>query len=313
MRQTNIAREMEDREVETTPPSLRSIARNGLSLLLEIFGLSCNSPRSSSISDIVIIAIDFENIGSIKNGFTQKQNCQVGLALLDTKDLRRVSPSKLISTYNFATGSPSYLAKASKKFLFGESITTQASDMLDRIESVIPQARNMVFVGHGIINDLWALHTLGFKFSALLLSILDTSRVANEVFENWAGSLGELLGSLECSYNSLHCAGNDANFTLRALLLLVARGYTKQQPDQDKDSEMLAILQQTGTIPIPYRPDLELEAMKKREKRIMERSRKHERDRAMQSQIRAAQERRRLEGGKAEIRETDMVFYDNEC
>lgn len=248
--------------------------------MLESFGLSRDSSRSSSLSDIVIIAIDFENIGSTESGFTQKENCQVGLAILDTKDLRKVSLSSLISTYSFATGSPSYLTKASNKFLFGESITIHPSDMVDHIESVIPQARDVVFVGHGTLNDLQALHALGFKFRAVLSGILDTFRVANEVFGFWAGSLGDLLGLLGCPYNSLHCAGNDAHFTLRALLLLAARGYAKQQPDQDEDSETLAILQQIGTYPIPYRPDLEVEAMKKREKRMMERGQKHQRERA---------------------------------
>jgi CRISPR/Cas system endoribonuclease Cas6 (RAMP superfamily) len=110
-----------------------SIAKNGLHILHEIFRLECYSFRSPRLSDVVLIAIDFENINTIKSGFSHKNNYQVSLAVLDTKEINQVSPDKLISTYNFATGSPSYLRKASEKFIFGETITIRPSDLADCI------------------------------------------------------------------------------------------------------------------------------------------------------------------------------------
>jgi hypothetical protein len=267
-----------------------SIAKNGLHILHEVFRLECYSFRSPRLSDAVLIAIDFENINTIKSGFSHKNNCQVGLAVLDTKKINQVSPDKLISTYNFATGSPSYLRKASEKFIFGETITIRPSDMADCIQSSIPPARNIVFVGHGIVNDLQALQALGFQFPVLLSGVLDTFQVANEVFQFWAGSLSDLLLSLGCSFNRLHCAGNDANFTLRALLLLAVQGFTDQQRDQVGDYDTLGILQQISTCPIPHWVDPEVRALEKREKR-RERSRKHQSktwDKEKQEQIRAA-------------------------
>jgi hypothetical protein len=37
--------------------------------------------------------------------------------------------------------------------------------------------------------------------------------------------LGHLLQELDCPFGYLHNAGNDANYTLRALLLLMVRGF----------------------------------------------------------------------------------------
>jgi len=271
-------------------PMEPNIARNGLHILHEIFRLGHCSFEPSTLLDVVLIAIDFENISTIKSGFSQKNNCQVGLAVLDTKEINQVPPNRLISTHNFATGSPSYLAKASKKFIFREIVIIRPSDIINCIQSLIPPARNIVFVGHGIINDFQTLQALDFQFPALLSCVLDTFQVVNEAFQLWAGSLGDLLLSLGCSFNRLHCAGNDANFTLRALLLLAARGHASQQRDQGGDYDALAILQQISTCPIPHWVDPEVQALEKRRKR-REKSRKHQSkacDKEKQEQIRSA-------------------------
>ncbi|KAK0736187.1 Polynucleotidyl transferase, partial [Apiosordaria backusii] len=263
-----------------------SITRHGLSMLLEILGLSHSVSKSPALNDTVIIAIDFEGINTIKSGFTQKDNSQVGFAILDTKDLRQVPPEKLISTLNFAAGSSSYVTKASNKFLFGETIAIQSSSMVQTIQSHIPQDRNVVLVGHGILNELQALQALGFEFERPPSGILDTSRIANEVFQFWGGSLGDLLGVLGCPFNRLHVAGNDANFTLRALLLLAAKWCISQH----QDDEVLDILRDISTRPIPPYVDPEIKAAERREKRLVK-SRKHQSklwSKEKQDQIRAA-------------------------
>lgn len=280
-------------EPRGVPSVLPRVTRHGLSMLLEILGLSHSVSKSPALNDTVIIAIDFEAIETIKSGFAQKENSQVGIAILDTRDLRQVPPETLISTRNFAAGSSSYVTKASNKFLFGETITIQPSSMLQTIQSHIPQGRNLVLVGHGIVNDLQALEALGFEFERPPSGILDTSGIANEVFQIWAGSLGDLLGVLGCPFNRLHVAGNDANFTLRALLLLAAKWCIIQH----QYDEVLDILIDISTCPIPPYVDPEMKAAERREKRLA-RSRKHQSklwSKEKQDQIRAARETRRLE------------------
>jgi hypothetical protein len=268
------------------------IAKNGLQILREIFRLGHHPYYSPQLSDVVLVAIDFENINTIKSGFAQKEDCQIGLAILDTKEINRMPPDKLISTHNFATGSPSYLSKASKKFMFGETIAISPPNIVNYIQSSIPSARNIVFVGHGIINDLQALQALDFEYPVLLSSVLDTFYIANEVFQYWAGSLSDLLLSLRCSFNRLHCAGNDANFTLRALLLLAACGFSKQQGEQEEDRDTLSHLREISDSPIPHWVDPEVQALQKRERRGAK-SRKHQSktwSKEKQEEIRAARQ-----------------------
>jgi hypothetical protein len=64
--------------------------------------------------------------------------------------------------------------------------------MLKNIESLIPQSRNVVLVGHDISNDLHALCLLNFKFPISVVSILDTFRIAREL-DITISSLNNLL------------------------------------------------------------------------------------------------------------------------
>jgi DNA polymerase III epsilon subunit-like protein len=94
--------------------------------------------------------------------------------------------------------------------------------MLRNIESLIPKSRHVVLVGHDIRNDLHAMRSLNFDFPASIISILDTSRITREL-DVTVSSLTDLLEVFQCPFDKLHCAGNDAHFTLRALLLLAIK------------------------------------------------------------------------------------------
>lgn len=71
--------------------------------------------------------------------------------------------------------------------------------------------------------ELSILGTLHYEFRRLS-GVLDTRRLATEVFGYGGGSLGELLGALGCPFSQLHCGGNDARFTLKAALFLATSG-----------------------------------------------------------------------------------------
>lgn len=224
---------------------------------------------------MVLVAIDCENTETMKSGFAQREDCQIGLAILDTKEINRMPPDELISTLNFATGSPSYQSRASRKFMFGETITISPPNIVSHIKSSILPARNVVFVGHAIHNDLHALKAFHFEYPVLLSSVLDPFKISNEVFQYWCRPLGDLLLRLGCSFSRLHSAGNNANFTLRALLLLAADGFFNQQGEQEEDRDILTFLRQISASPLPYWADSDVLAMQKRERR-REKSRKHQ-------------------------------------
>ena len=264
--------------------TIPAITTNGLELLGQIFGLR-SEPSHPDLEDVVLVAIDFEYFQNIKEDLSLNLECQAGLAILDTRNI--LDPEPVISTQNFATGQHQYCARASKMFHFGKSITTRQQDMLENINSLIPQSRNIILVGHNILQDLRALKALGFDFEVFPVGVLDTELLVREVIPfwtgtlgeldipllvrkvipSWTGTLGELLTELNCPYGSLHSAGNDAHFTLRALILLAVRD-CKTRTDAEYE-ERLDVLERIAyaSIPACVDPAVVIERKKKLSKK----------------------------------------------
>ncbi|KAI1120394.1 Polynucleotidyl transferase [Nemania abortiva] len=262
--------------------------------------------RRALQSDSILISIDFENTINIRRGFTTSNDCQAGLAILDTRDLQHKyrPPEDLITTHNFVTGSPFYVSKAAPRFLFGESSVIKPANLLTNIQSIIPQDRDVVLLGYAVQNDIKALHGLGFDFSRFTSTfvIVDTCRVAGEVFGAWRGALGDLLLRIHCPFKKLHSGGNDANFTLRASLLLATREYNEM------DNATSNYLQQISTSPISCLENLEnLKAAAARKK-----EKKRERRRKRQAKPRTIEQQTRLRAERAAKKETaasDCIDY----
>jgi hypothetical protein len=69
----------------------------------------------------IYVAIDFERAGFITNNFSPRLDTQVGISILDTRDLNLPSRKKALwlATYNFVTGSDLYCAESAEKYLWG--------------------------------------------------------------------------------------------------------------------------------------------------------------------------------------------------
>ena len=222
---------------------------NSLQQLHEIFNPGSPKAMQSSLSDIVLIAIDFENTQVMKDACTVETNCQAGIAILDTKNIKQRQLDKLLRTHMFVTSTTAYVTKASDRYWFGKTNSASLSKLVNCIRSLVPPERKVAFVGHGIMNDLLVLQALGFQFSDNHMAFMNTLHVANEVFGCWAGPLRDLLRKLNCPHSRLHCAGNDANFTLKALLLLAAQKLEKE----DGDKSMIDVLRRLGRRELPRR------------------------------------------------------------
>jgi hypothetical protein len=92
-----------------------TISNNGLQLLQKILRLTPHPSISNKLRDVIFVAIDFENLGNIKQDSAQNLDSQVGIAILDTRVLASSQLEKTILTYSFATGSPSYCRATAKK------------------------------------------------------------------------------------------------------------------------------------------------------------------------------------------------------
>lgn len=89
--------------------------------------------------------------------------------------------------------------------------------------------RNVVLVAHGLSNDDEYLTTLGFnlKQASNLTRHVDTQRIAGGSKKKSIG-LRRLLDKLGVQHQGLHNGGNDAAYTLQALIVMAVKDF--QQP-----------------------------------------------------------------------------------
>jgi len=204
-------------------PRPGAATKDGLPQLQPLFFPSALEP--------LYVSIDFENPDLIVNKFHRGSNSQVGISILDTRDLNLLPREQALTlaTYNFVTGSDLYYTASANRYLWGTPEKILPSDMLTAINKHISRPdRNIILVGHGCGRDLAALRSLGFNFQASAIHILDTANIAREPGKSHL-SLCRLLDKLKCPHAKLHNAGNDAHFTLRALILLAIKGHENQE------------------------------------------------------------------------------------
>ena len=206
----------------------------------------------NSSSDIVFVSIDLEVSRQERPKPGAPLVKEFGIATLDTRMLRCLgwpfAATKSLSTLQFST------SHASKDFLdcdvtdfnecvFAETFFVSQADLPATVTKSLriqddtspdPCAlRNIVIVGQSTRHDLKILQRIGVNVYdvAPVLAILDTHSIARNQFGANSSTpltsftLGALLAELKCPYESsdLHNAGNDATFTLQALLMLVIR------------------------------------------------------------------------------------------
>lgn len=231
----------------------------GLQVLRQALGLGPNSTSAvadgNDLVNALLIAIDFENVDNIvEGGLVRVKKCQAGIATLDPKHIQLANHDydQLISTHNIISGSPDYIAKASEQFIFGESTVADPAEVIKSMEDIIPNDVPVVLIGHGLEVDMRILKQEGFGFSSRQITIVDTHQVAKEMFKGCSYTLSHLLTRLGRPHHGLHSAGNDANFALRAALLLATHKGRKQAQGSLADKII-----STALAGIPLNPDLE--------------------------------------------------------
>ena len=220
------------------PPAIGRIA-NDHTLLWQ--SMTDNS-RYTLDSDVVFICVDLEAFE-----FAQHKITEVGIAIADTRDLASLPPginsddwlSQIKSTHiriaeykhlvnkRFVHGCPD-------KFNFGRSDVVSLVDVGAVLEGLFTNTgpsitgnglsqtaakRNVVLVGHDVGRDIGYLAKLNFTPSnhATIIKTLDTQRLSGSTKRSPVG-LGKLLQALNIEASNLHNAGNDATYTLQALL-----------------------------------------------------------------------------------------------
>jgi hypothetical protein len=195
--------------------------------------------------DVIFIAIDVEAFELPPRPITE-----VGVATLDTRDLHSKAPGangeewqKCITARHFRIEEHKdktnqiFIDGCPDKFEFNDGISIFVEDrniskaVIDCFKPPYgkdhppvpekPEKRNVVLVGHDINQDVNYLRQLGVTLAdfSCIIDTIDTASLFRAHTEDSNGrSLGTVLASFDlCGWN-LHNAGNDAVYTLWAML-----------------------------------------------------------------------------------------------
>lgn len=250
----------------TQPKAHKGLLRGDLLLLRHTFGLHFGRSQEgldqnrgqnlpgSKIKDLLIVSLDIEGH---PNQFTEHYlQYQVGLSILDTRHLQpSISDTQhgtVLETYHFCVGPDKYFKKRkSQKFCFGQSRHVTIGDLQSEIQKLISE-RDVILVVHGGKDDLLFLKAVEIDLRPLY--IVDTQKAAQNPLQlDYRCKIERLLELLECPFDPdmLHNAGNDANFTLRALLLIATIDATKHSILEPGCRDLLSAFEKIAKEHVP--------------------------------------------------------------
>jgi hypothetical protein len=235
----------------------RQVERTQVSLGL--IPLSSDTPDS----DVIYIAVDVESYERNHNMITE-----IGFATLDTRDLKgvphgvagkdwhkfirarhvRVNEYKHYTNSEFVRGCPD-------QFEFGESEFVDLKDVPRLIASCFKhpysakdvetntpeeeEKRNIIFLGHDTKQDVAYLRKLGYDPSNLAnIDFQDTVAMWRAVTgEQSARGLSHIMYALELESWNTHNAGNDAVYTVHAMIGICIKELEKKTAQANGEDE----------------------------------------------------------------------------
>ena len=204
---------------------------------------------------------------------------EIGVATLDTRDLQGIAPGEngfnwhaCIRARHFRIGEYTYLRNhkfiigCPERFNFGDSEIINKASIPSVIASCFKQPysapgvdpssceleterRNIVLLGHDVQQDVQYLQKVGYNVTNLsnLIETQDTS-VMYRAFTHETNpcALGRVCLLLEITAFNLHNAGNDAAFTLQAMLGLCVKDAVEHrgQALEEKSRERGVVLEE---------------------------------------------------------------------
>jgi hypothetical protein len=189
---------------------------------MESFGAALTGEHAMEHTKITFVSIDFEGT-VVHKGITE-----FGLAMINLGHAPSSHEHRHINSVNYKVKN-----RGKPKFMFGNTIRI-SPEILPRtiIENFSEldnddAQRKVILIGHGLHNGLRILDDLGVSLEDLpVTGIVDTCDLACDVLGAMA-SLEQLLVllSIPARLDLLHCASNDAHYTLQAFLALLQLRY----------------------------------------------------------------------------------------
>ncbi|KAI0844978.1 hypothetical protein F5Y00DRAFT_273457 [Daldinia vernicosa] len=199
-------------------------------------------------SSIRFVSVDIEAWEDSLNVITE-----VGLAILDTQDTISIPPCKdgrgwfpLIKSHHFIIEEHKhrinykYVHGCPGRFNFGDSEFVSEDEIGKVIGKIIgdnesPDQRPVIMVGHQGSQDLAYLKKLGYNIWQVpqFIDEMDTRSMFQHLERNSKGrGLKNLCESLGMLCRNFHNAGNDATYTLRAMISIAVRQMTNSSGGQ---------------------------------------------------------------------------------
>ncbi|QIW95477.1 hypothetical protein AMS68_000995 [Peltaster fructicola] len=210
-------------------------------------------------SDVIFISIDIEAYERDHSKVTE-----VGVSTLDTRDLLQVAMGhggrdwrKAVRARHFLIHEHKHLVNHAfvrgcpGDFDFGTSESVGLADLPKVLTSCLhhpysklddaslsDEPRKIVIIGHDIGNDIKYCHQIGFSIlnRSSIIEVLDTA-IMYRAFtkDNDQRSLGTIMLDFDLDAWHLHNAGNDAVYTMWALLGMCCGANLKPEVECDED------------------------------------------------------------------------------
>ncbi|KAI1439806.1 hypothetical protein F5Y02DRAFT_404711 [Annulohypoxylon stygium] len=173
---------------------------------------------------------------------------EVGFAVLDTEDTMRVAPGKdggnwfeLIKSRHFVIrehvdkintiyvqGCPHLFSFGASEYVYSKDIARMIGNIIGDTES--EDKRPVIMVGHDMVQDLKYLTDVGFNIWRVpqFKDEIDTKSMYQRLQKSANGrALSTLCEELGVPGYNFHNAGNDATYTLRAMIAMAVQQATK--------------------------------------------------------------------------------------
>ncbi|KAK9332968.1 hypothetical protein V1520DRAFT_352370 [Lipomyces starkeyi] len=184
--------------------------------------------QSIEDQNMVFIAVDIEVYE-----LNHKCVTEIGVAILDlrkgnTKDAKPVGRHLRVKEYMHLKNGK-FVEDASEKFEFGKSEILTLKECANQVKTVFEEIGDKaIFVGHDGANDVRYLRQIGADLpeDLLMADTLTLWKVGHG--EDGPSTLGRLLIEYDISSWNLHNAGNDAYYTVQALMAMYGKDTSQE-------------------------------------------------------------------------------------
>lgn len=216
-------------------------------------------------SSVIFVCVDIEAYEKNHRLITE-----IGIATLDSADIASIVPEERGANWFSAIrarhfrikeyghlNNTEYLQGCADMFRFGTSEWIKIADApksvadcfkppfsnpLSLSPTDLSQKRNIVLVGHDLPQDIAFLRQLGYDPGNLsnLLECTDTAHMYRAFRrEPHNSGLGKVLADLDIAGWDLHNAGNDAVYTLQAMVAISVKALVEKQGIREREKEVI--------------------------------------------------------------------------